>query len=99
MTTASKSKFISFVSDIAAEHFPETLGPTYITRTPWIFPKVFGIVKNILDKDTVSKFRVHSDIPTQALLDLVPKEQLLKEFGGENEDVMKYPVGRSTMEA
>lgn len=82
MSTMTKNSFISFFSSVAGDHFPESLGATYLFNAPWFFPKAFEIVKPFLDKDTVSKFRVYKGCPREEFLSLVDASQLPKEFGG-----------------
>ena len=82
LSVIGKSSFISFFASIAGDHFPETLGTTYLFNCPWIFPKAFAVIKPVLDRDTVSKFRMSSEIPTEEFLKLVNKDKLCQEFGG-----------------
>jgi len=83
MGILNKMKFIQFMSNVAADHFPETLGQTFIMRCSWIFPKIFAMAKPLIDKDTLSKFVISSSVPLDALKELIPISSIPREFGGE----------------
>ena len=83
----ARRKFVQFMSDIGAEHYPETLGKTWLCNSPWYFSKIWAMVKPFIDKDTQMKLIVHSSVPVEDVLKYLPKALLLKEFGGENESV------------
>jgi len=61
-------------------------------RAPWIFSKCFAVVKPFLDKDTVSKFVMVSDVPTDLFLKIVPKSLIPKEYGGDSAVVLLPPL-------
>ena len=87
----ARRKFVQFMSDIGAEHYPESLGKTFLVNCPWYFDKIWNIAKAFIDKDTLSKLSVNSGLPMEEMLKLIPKNILLKEFGGDNEVVLPTP--------
>lgn len=57
-----------------------------LLNTPWIFRTAWGVIKKLLTKRQVSKFRILGDTRTKegraALLDIVPENLLHTEYGG-----------------
>lgn len=88
---AGRVDFIKSMSGNAADHFPETLGRTLIIQCPWLFPKIFAVVRPFLDKDTLSKFVLCSTIPVEEFEKLLPKKDWPKAYGGDG-PVMKIPL-------
>jgi len=83
-----RRKFVQFMSDLGADHYPESLGKTWLINCPWYFNKIWNIVKPFIDKDTLSKLFVNSGVPLEELLKVLPRALLLKELGGENDDIV-----------
>lgn len=61
-------------------------------RSPWIFTKCFAAVKPFLDKDTVSKFVMTTDVPLELFERIIPKKLIPKEYGGESDAVLVEPL-------
>ena len=49
------------------------------------------MIKPLLDKDTVSKIQVHYGVP-QAVSEIFDLEKLPKEYGGNREFTVPYPL-------
>jgi hypothetical protein len=89
---ASRHKFVLFMADLGAQHYPESLYKTVLFNTPWYFPQVLAFAKPFVDADTLSKLIVSSGVPLDEMLQLLPKSMILKAYGGENEAVLPQPT-------
>ncbi|KAK2594828.1 cytosolic factor, phosphatidylinositol/phosphatidylcholine transfer protein [Conoideocrella luteorostrata] len=74
--------FISQVTVISQNYYPERLGKLYLINAPWGFSTIWGVVKGWLDPVTVKKIHILGSGYQTELLKQVPAENLPKEFGG-----------------
>jgi len=74
--------FVTKVSGISQNYYPERLGKLYIINAPWGFSSVFSFIKNFLDPVTVQKIHVLGSGYQSTLLEQIPAENLPKMFGG-----------------
>uniref|UniRef100_A0A7S3PJY2 CRAL-TRIO domain-containing protein n=1 Tax=Aplanochytrium stocchinoi TaxID=215587 RepID=A0A7S3PJY2_9STRA len=88
----TRLSLISFISDTAGYNYPEVVGKIVLVNTPWIFPKLFAAFKPFIDKDTLSKFQIHSDIPLEFFRNEFDLDKLPVEYGGNNEMTVPYPL-------
>lgn len=88
---AGRLDFIKIMSRNAAEHFPETLGKTFLIQCPWIFSKAFALASPFIDKDTQAKFVVCNKVPFEEFERLIPKSLWPKDYGGEGPQ-MQIPL-------
>ncbi|EIM83498.1 CRAL/TRIO domain-containing protein [Stereum hirsutum FP-91666 SS1] len=82
-TTIRTNPSISIASKVLTilqNHYPETLGRAIVTNLPWVLNFFYKGISPFLDPVTRDKMRFNPP-----LLELVPKEMLEKEFGGELE--------------
>ncbi|VUC29833.1 unnamed protein product [Clonostachys rosea] len=74
--------YVSQVTVISQNYYPERLGKLYLINAPWGFSTVWGIIKGWLDPVTVSKIHILGSGYKSEVLKQVPAENLPKEFGG-----------------
>lgn len=86
----SRKKATVFLANVSGENYPEMLDRVYLVNVPWLFEKVYKIIKPALDPHTVSKFVIHSGIPPE-FKDILDLDMLPKEFGGNSDKVVPYP--------
>lgn len=55
MMTGDVRKTVSAISGVMQDHYPETLGKTFIINAPFVFKAVWAIVKPMLAPNTVKK--------------------------------------------
>ncbi|KAJ5679053.1 hypothetical protein N7462_007297 [Penicillium macrosclerotiorum] len=79
---------VKFIIDSFQENYPESLGAMIFYNAPWIFSGFWKIIHGILDPVVASK--VHFISGAKELEELVPKSQILKELGGEEEWEYEY---------
>lgn len=87
----SNSKAIIMLGNIAGDMYPETIEKVYITNVPWVYSKVYNTIKPLLDAETASKFIISSGIPDE-IKESFDLDQLPKEYGGNNKQVVPYPL-------
>lgn len=66
------------VLKILQGHYPERLGRALISELPWYITTFFKLISPFIDPVTKEKMRFN-----EALIDHVPKEQLIVSFGGD----------------
>jgi len=74
--------FVSKVSNISQNYYPERLGKLYIINAPWGFSGAFNFIKRWLDPVTVEKIHILGSGYQKELLNQIPAENLPKLFGG-----------------
>ncbi|RYP36413.1 hypothetical protein DL767_003376 [Monosporascus sp. MG133] len=74
--------YVSQVTEISQNYYPERLGKLYLINAPWGFSTVWSVVKAWLDPVTVGKIHILGSGYQTELLKQVPAENLPKEFGG-----------------
>ncbi|OOQ84760.1 CRAL/TRIO domain protein [Penicillium brasilianum] len=79
---------VKFIIDNFQENYPESLGALIFYNAPWIFSGFWKIIHGILDPVVASK--VHFINGAKDLEKLVPKSQILKEIGGEEDWDYEY---------
>jgi hypothetical protein len=65
---------------ICGDHFPETMGATFIINAPWYFRTIWVIIRSFIDARTAKKVFVSSN--TSDLSKLIDPEMLPLEYGG-----------------
>ncbi|KAJ5811777.1 hypothetical protein N7474_008078 [Penicillium riverlandense] len=79
---------VKFIVDCFQENYPESLGAMIFYNAPWIFSSFWKIIHGILDPVVASK--VHFISGAKELEQLVPKEHIIKELGGEKDWEYEY---------
>lgn len=74
--------YVSQVTVISQNCYPERLGKLYLINAPWGFSTVWSVVKGWLDPITVDKIHIFGSGYQTELLKQIPAQNLPKEFGG-----------------
>jgi hypothetical protein len=85
----SATSTIQYLDSITEPNFPEIAGaPITIMNVPSIVAGggVWRLVKAFLDPVTAAKVQITSTVPTEALLQRIPSQVLLEEYGGSNKE-------------
>ena len=78
---------ILFIVKCLEAYYPESLGTLYIHNAPWIFSGIWKLLGPMLDPVVRSKVKFTKK-PED--LDIVPKERLLTNMGGENTSEFEF---------
>ncbi|CCE78143.1 Piso0_000759 [Millerozyma farinosa CBS 7064] len=81
---------IKFLAEVFSSHYPETLATLLIYNAPWIFFKVWSLVKNWLDPHVARK--IHFVKNQKELSKFVDIKQVPKFMGGESKVDITYPL-------
>ncbi|KAJ5753477.1 uncharacterized protein N7511_007630 [Penicillium nucicola] len=79
---------VKFIIDCFQENYPESLGAMIFYNAPWIFSSFWKLINGILDPVVAAK--VHFITGAKALEELIPREHILKELGGEEDWEYEY---------
>lgn len=79
---------IKFIIDCFQKNYPESLGAMIYYNAPWIFAGMWKIIQGILDPVVAAK--VHFMTGATALEEIIPRERILKELGGEEDWDYEY---------
>ncbi|KAI5289933.1 hypothetical protein KEM54_002856 [Ascosphaera aggregata] len=79
---------VKFIVQCFEANYPESLGVVLVHKAPWIFSSAWSLIKGWLDPVVASK--VHFTKEDEELLEFIPKHNLLKELGGENQSEYRY---------
>lgn len=82
------SKIMSHLKETMAcaqDNYPEIMGSIYLTNTGFMFKMLWNLVKVFLDKKTKDKIIVLGSDYKAKLLEIIDKDDLPKELGGECE--------------
>jgi hypothetical protein len=79
---------VKFIIDCFQENYPESLGAMIFYNAPWIFSSFWKMINGILDPVVAAK--VHFITGAKALEELIPRENILKELGGEEDWEYEY---------
>ena len=72
--------------------YPECAGPIILINAPYIVYGMYKAVKVFLDPVTAAKIEIHSGIPTERLLEIMPPDALPEELGGNNTKPFRHCV-------
>jgi CRAL/TRIO domain/CRAL/TRIO, N-terminal domain len=79
---------VKFMIKVFEANYPESLGAVLVHKAPWIFQGIWTIIKGWLDPVVASK--VHFTKNAEDLEQFIPKSQILKELGGDEEWEYQY---------
>jgi hypothetical protein len=65
---------------LCGEHYPETMGGTFVVNAPWYFRTVWAVVKSFMEPETAKKVRVCGT--TSELVKYISEDMLPIEYGG-----------------
>jgi hypothetical protein len=91
LSVVSRLGLFKAMNAVGADHYPEFSGPIFVLFAPWMFTKIFGLVKPILDADTAGKIVVANDLAKPVLDKLLSDLDsfLPQAYGGQNPTVLK----------
>ena len=70
-------------------NYPESLGSVVVYKSPWIFQGIWKIIKGWLDPVVASKVHFASNVSD--LEEYIPRSQIMKELGGDEDWTYSYP--------
>jgi hypothetical protein len=70
-------------------NYPESLGSVLVYKSPWVFQGVWKIIRGWLDPVVANKVHFASNV--NDLQQWIPRSQILKELGGDEDYSYKYP--------
>ena len=79
---------VKFMIKVFEANYPESLGVVLVHKAPWLFNAIWKIIKGWLDPVVASKVHFTSDV--HDLEQYIPKSQIIKELGGEEDWVYTY---------
>jgi hypothetical protein len=79
---------VKFMIKVFEANYPESLGAVLVHKAPWLFNAIWKIIKGWLDPVVASKVHFTSDV--HDLEQYIPKSQIIKELGGEEDWEYKY---------
>ncbi|KAK2861285.1 hypothetical protein FQN49_004354 [Arthroderma sp. PD_2] len=84
---------VKFMIKCFEANYPESLGVILVHKAPWLFSGIWTVIRGWLDPVVASK--VHFTKTTEDLEALIPRSNILKELGGDDDYEYKYvePIG------
>lgn len=79
---------VKFMIKCFEANYPESLGSVLVYKAPWIFQGIWKIIRGWLDPVVAGK--VHFASHVEELQEWIPKGQIMKEMGGEEEWTYSY---------
>ena len=79
---------VKFMIKCFEANYPESLGSVLVYKSPWIFQGIWKIIKGWLDPVVASK--VHFASHVDELQEWIPRSQIMKELGGDEDFTYKY---------
>ncbi|RAL61984.1 hypothetical protein DID88_002473 [Monilinia fructigena] len=79
---------VKFMIKCFEANYPESLGVVLVHRAPWVFQGIWKIIRGWLDPVVASK--VHFTNTVDEMAEFVPRSQILKELGGDEDWEYKF---------
>lgn len=79
---------VKFMIKVFEANYPESLGSVLVHKAPWIFQGIWKIIRGWLDPVVAAK--VHFTNGVEDLSEFIPKSQIIKELGGDENWEYKY---------
>lgn len=83
---------VKFMIKCFEANYPESLGRVIVYKAPWLFQGVWKIIRGWLDPVVAGKISFVSD--SASLLECIPKQHLMAEYGGEDPYTYQYEEPR-----
>jgi hypothetical protein len=80
---------VKFMIKCFEANYPESLGSVLVYKAPWIFQGIWKIIRGWLDPVVAGK--VHFASHVDELQEWIPKDQIIKEAGGDEDYKYEYP--------
>ena len=79
---------VKFMIKVFEANYPESLGTVLVHKAPWLFQGIWKIIKGWLDPVVAAK--VHFTSNVEDLEAYIPRKQIIKELGGDEEWEYKF---------
>jgi len=79
---------VKFMIKCFEANYPESLGSVLVYKAPWIFNAIWKVIRGWLDPVVASKVHFASNV--EELQEWIPKGQIMKELGGDEEYEYSY---------
>ena len=79
---------VKFMIKCFEANYPESLGSVLVYKSPWIFQGIWKIIRGWLDPVVASK--VHFASHVEEVQAFIPRKQIMKELGGDEDYTYKY---------
>lgn len=79
---------VKFIIKVFEANYPESLGSVLVHKAPWVFQGIWRIIRGWLDPVVAAK--VHFTNNLAELEEFIPRSQVLKELGGDEDWVYSY---------
>ncbi|KAK5717434.1 phosphatidylinositol transfer protein csr1 [Elasticomyces elasticus] len=79
---------VKFMIKCFEANYPESLGSVLVYKSPWLFQGIWKIIKGWLDPVVASKVHFASNVDD--LSEWIPKSQIAKELGGQEDWTYNY---------
>lgn len=79
---------VKFMIKVFEANYPESLGCVLVHKAPWIFQGIWKIIKGWLDPVVAAKVHFTNDV--KDLSEYIPKSQIIKDLGGDEDWEYKY---------
>lgn len=79
---------VRFMIKVFEANYPESLGSVLVHKAPWIFQGIWKIIRGWLDPVVAAK--VHFTNSVEDLQEFIPKSQIIRELGGDENWDYKY---------
>ncbi len=79
---------VKFMIKVFEANYPESLGTVLVHKAPWLFQGIWKIIKGWLDPVVAAK--VHFTSNVEDLEAFIPRKQIIKELGGEEDWEYKF---------
>lgn len=79
---------VKFMIKCFEANYPESLGSVLVYKAPWIFNAIWKVIRGWLDPVVASKVHFASNV--EELQEWIPRGQIMKELGGDEEYEYSY---------
>lgn len=79
---------IKFMIKCFEANYPESLGSVLVYKAPWVFNAIWKIIRGWLDPVVASKVHFASNV--DELNEFIPRSNIIKELGGDEDWTYKY---------
>lgn len=80
---------VKFMIKCFEANYPESLGSVLVYKSPWVFQGIWKVIRGWLDPVVANKVHFCSNVDD--LQQWIPRNQISKELGGDEDYTYKYP--------
>ncbi|USW58988.1 Putative CRAL-TRIO lipid binding domain, CRAL/TRIO domain, CRAL/TRIO domain superfamily [Septoria linicola] len=88
---------VKFMIKCFEANYPESLGSVVVYKSPWIFQGIWKIIRGWLDPVVASKVHFASNV--NDLEQFIPRSQIMKDLGGDEDWTYSYPEPQADEDA